>query len=153
MSKNVVAPGGHKWRHKMAHTRCMVDKATRTRTPTHSGTRKHERARTVSQTHTHTHKYVILTAFSRQHWIRERPSLLRYPNIGCPVNSDFFTKGANPSVHSWIVVKRRVKKQIPVFVSSFPVGGMERPVFRQDITFSGVFFFFIFPTPCVIINI
>ena len=47
----------------------------RTHMPTHPDTHMHARART------HTHKYVILTAFPRQQWFRERASLLRYTYI------------------------------------------------------------------------
>jgi len=40
-------------------------------------------------TNTHS-EYVILSAFPRQEWLRERASLLRYTYIGCIVkyNSD-----------------------------------------------------------------
>jgi len=37
-------------------------------------------------THTHTHsEYVIIVAFPRQHWLRERTSLLRYTYSFSPV--------------------------------------------------------------------
>ena len=49
----------------------------RTHMPTHPDTHMHARART------HTHKYVILTAFPRQQWFRERASLLCYTYIAC----------------------------------------------------------------------
>ena len=47
---------GHKWRHNMAHTRCMLDKQDCTQA----------RACTLPHTHTHTHRNIILTAFLRQ---------------------------------------------------------------------------------------
>ena len=60
---------------------CWVRKATRQRAsvPTRTRTSMYERARTY--THTHTQKYVILIAFPRQQWFRERASLLRYTYI------------------------------------------------------------------------
>ena len=39
--------------------------------------------RPCTHNHTHTHKYVILTAFPRQQWFRERASLLCYTYIAC----------------------------------------------------------------------
>ena len=69
----------------MAHTRCMLDKQCYTHelvfmrqrawenTQTHAGTRA--RARTPI------HKYVTLTAFPQQKWLRERATILRYTYI------------------------------------------------------------------------
>ena len=73
---------GHKWRHNMAHTRCMLDKpgypyartCTRTsaRAPTHAGTRAHIH---ICNT------YWFFTAIM----IRERASVLRYTYVACLV--------------------------------------------------------------------
>ena len=43
-------------------------------------------------THTHS-KYVIVIAFTRQQWLRERASMLRYTYIACRV--EYYTFGAS----------------------------------------------------------
>ena len=53
-------------------------------TPTRPGTLMH--ARTCK--HAHTDQYVILTAYPRQQWFRERASMLRYTYIACLVFSE-----------------------------------------------------------------
>ena len=77
MSKHVVESGGLQtiWR---LH---VIRAYTRPRPCIHT----HTRARSHTQTHTHTHKYIILIAFPRQQWFRERVSLLRYIYIACLV--------------------------------------------------------------------
>jgi hypothetical protein len=60
---------GHKWQYNMANARYMLDKQGYTRT------------------RPHTEKYVILIAFPRQQWFRERASVLRYTYIACVVSS------------------------------------------------------------------
>jgi hypothetical protein len=79
---------GHKSRHNMAHTRCMLDKQgyTQARACTSSlirpATRTHARKHSYALTHTltHTDKCVILFAFSRQ-FLREHASMLRHTYI------------------------------------------------------------------------
>jgi hypothetical protein len=63
----------------------------------HTGkARLQARTRIHTHTHTHTHTYtqtyVILIAFPRQQWFRERASLLRYTYIACLVqpNKEYF---------------------------------------------------------------
>jgi len=55
-------------------TPCWITKAT---SYIHTHTQTH--------THTHTHVSVIFTAFPRQYWLRERPSILHYTYIACLV--------------------------------------------------------------------
>ena len=70
------------------HFACWICKATRAyaegvcHAPGH--TRKHTHART--HVHTHKEKYVTLTAFLLQQWLRERASVLRYTYIACLVS-------------------------------------------------------------------
>ena len=45
----------------------------------------HARSRAHARTRAHAHNYVTLTAFSRQKWLRERVSVLRYTYIACLV--------------------------------------------------------------------
>ena len=45
----------------------------------------HAHAHAPTPTHTHTHKYVVLIAFARQQWFRERTSVVRHMNIACLV--------------------------------------------------------------------
>jgi hypothetical protein len=51
-----------------------------TKTRIHTHTHTHTRARARAHTHT---QYVIVTAFPRQQWLRERTSMLRYTDIAC----------------------------------------------------------------------
>jgi hypothetical protein len=71
MSKNELETRGHKWRHNMANTRCML------------GKQGYTLARACSCPRTHTDKYLILIAFTRQQCLRERASMLRYTYIIC----------------------------------------------------------------------
>jgi hypothetical protein len=65
---------GHRWRHNMAHTRCMMDKQGYTRMHTLTHPRTHARART--------HRPICNTyCFSTATVIREHVSLLRYTYI------------------------------------------------------------------------
>ena len=93
-SKNVVEaerPRMTIWR----RVSCWVTKATRAKTcarvraptPTHAlRTRMQSRALL-----THTKKYVILIAFPRQQWFRERALILRYTYSACLVSSVLIT--------------------------------------------------------------
>jgi hypothetical protein len=59
--------------------------------------------RNVSRSCTDTHsEYVIVSAFPRQHWLRERASMLRYAYIAC-------------LVYVWVEVFVVVKIYIAVF--------------------------------------
>jgi hypothetical protein len=60
---------GHKWRHNMAHTPCMLDKQDYIHA--HACTRS--RARTPTRTYARTGKYVMLIAFPRQQWFANVP--------------------------------------------------------------------------------
>ena len=73
MSKNVKLerPQMTIWR----RTACWISKATRAQTHTRA------RAPTPTDARTHTQKYVILIAFQRQQWFRERALLLRLPTL------------------------------------------------------------------------
>jgi hypothetical protein len=66
----------HKWRHNIAHTRCMLNKQGYM----HAHTRVRAHARKRARIHTHTHEYVIFT-FSTAKMIREIVSMLRYTYI------------------------------------------------------------------------
>jgi hypothetical protein len=45
---------------------------------------------------TDTHSvYVILIAFPRQQWLRERASILRYTYVSCLVKNKYFTLGVH----------------------------------------------------------
>ena len=67
----------------MVHAYCMLDTKgcmralAHTRAPLHTPTHAHVR--------THTEKYVIIIAFPRQQWLRERASVPRYTYIACLV--------------------------------------------------------------------
>jgi hypothetical protein len=86
MSKNMVDPEGPQmtiwWR-----VACWTSKVTRTqehnRAYAHTHTHKHARKHTHLLTHarSHTQKCVIVIAFPRQHWFRERASVLHYTCI------------------------------------------------------------------------
>ena len=66
------------------HVACRISKATRkraharasARTSTHPYTRSREHTHALNHTNIHTQKHVILIAFPRQQWFRER-TLLR----------------------------------------------------------------------------
>ena len=83
MSKIWWSQRDRKWRHNMAHTRCMLDMETyrHTRACTHSLAL----APTRTHAHPYTGKYVILIAFPLQKF-RERDSILSYTYIGCVVH-------------------------------------------------------------------
>jgi hypothetical protein len=83
MSKNVVEPEGHKWRHNMAHTLRMLDNTTRTYT--HANAHAPGKPLARKPGHAHSGKYVIFIVFPRQQMIRERASVLRYTYIICIV--------------------------------------------------------------------
>ena len=88
MSKNVVETEGHKWRHNMAHTCCMLDKQryTRARAFTHPRARAHPHARmhARARAHTHTHTEICnIYCFSTATIIHERASILRYAYVVC----------------------------------------------------------------------
>ena len=53
----------------MTYALCMLDK------------QGYKSLRTCTRTHAHTEEYVILFAFPRKEWIRERTSMLRYTYI------------------------------------------------------------------------
>ena len=80
MPKNVVEPETPQtiWRMRVA---CWISKTTRAqaharvRAPTTTHALQHPRERA------HTQIYVILMAFPRQQWLRERASMLRYMYI------------------------------------------------------------------------
>jgi hypothetical protein len=71
---------GHKWRHNIAHTRCMLDKQD------YMYTRAFIRPRAQAPMHAHTDKYVILNFFSTAKMIRQRASVLRYTYVVCLVS-------------------------------------------------------------------
>jgi hypothetical protein len=56
---------------------------TRMHTPTRPATHMPARMRE----HAHTDQYIILIAYSRQQWFRERASVLRYTYVACRVCS------------------------------------------------------------------
>ena len=60
---------------------CWIGKATRT----HPYTHREKQASKHAHARTHTHQYVILIAFPRQQWFRERASVLRYTCTACIV--------------------------------------------------------------------
>ena len=60
-------------------TRLYARMRMRTHTSTRPGTHMHAHTRK----HAHTDQYVILIAFPRQQWFRERASVLRYTYIAC----------------------------------------------------------------------
>ena len=72
------------WRMRVA---CWIGKATcaqghaSVRAPTNKQTNK----QTNKHTHTHTQQYIILNAFTRQQWLRERSLVLRYTYTACLV--------------------------------------------------------------------
>ena len=74
---------GHKWRHNMSHTNCTLVKQGYTHAHVHALAPGHTRA--------HTHKYVILIAFPRQQWLRERALMLRYTYTTCLVKYEVQT--------------------------------------------------------------
>jgi len=62
--KDIVEPDRLKVKIWHMRTACWITKAT--------------------HTHTHTHsEYVIVIAFARQQWLRERASMLRYTSFAC----------------------------------------------------------------------
>jgi hypothetical protein len=71
------AAKGHKWRHNMAHTRCMLDKQDYTHAQAHAPGYLHKQVRA----HTHTQIYNTY-CFSTAKIIIESASLLRYTYIG-----------------------------------------------------------------------
>ena len=72
---------GHKRRHNMAHTRCMLDKES-----LHACTRMHTYMYPGTHTHTHPHTLISNTyCFSTATIIRERAFVLRYTYIACHV--------------------------------------------------------------------
>ena len=80
---------GHKWRHNMAHTRCMLDKQDCTQA----------RACTLPHTHTHTQKYNTYCFFTAT-IIRASGSVLRYTYIACLVLFFFHFPGSEVSNNS-----------------------------------------------------
>jgi hypothetical protein len=72
MSKNVEVPKRSQMTVWRMRAECRISKAART----------HMHA----PGHQHTRKYVILIAFPRQQWFRERASMLRYTYIACLVS-------------------------------------------------------------------
>ena len=60
---------GHKWRHNMAHTLCMLDKQAYM----HVHTCTRPRVRVHALTHAHTDQWVILIAFPRQQLFANAP--------------------------------------------------------------------------------
>ena len=77
MSKIWLSQRGHKLRHNMAHTRCMLDKQSYTRVRTYAP------GHTLACTHAHTHTHVFI-AFPRK-LLSERPSILHDTYIACLV--------------------------------------------------------------------
>ena len=69
----------YKWRHSMAHTRCMLNKQGYT--DASECTRPRSWAPTRTRAGMRVHKYVILIAFAWQKWFPERASILRYTYI------------------------------------------------------------------------
>ena len=81
LSDNVETYGarGAKYGHIMAHTSCMLDNKG------YMHAREGTRPRSHAHAREHAHKYVILIAFPRQQWLRERASMLRYTCTVCLV--------------------------------------------------------------------
>jgi hypothetical protein len=79
---------GHKWRHNIAHTRCMLDKQGYM----HVRACTRPRARVPTCTHLRTYRPIRNTyCFSTPTMIRESTSLLRYTYIVCLVYILLFT--------------------------------------------------------------
>ena len=86
MSKDMVEPEGPQMTSQYGAYALRAGLARlyarmRMHTPTRPDTHMHARMRK----HAHTHQYVILIAFPRQQWFRERASLLHYMYIACLV--------------------------------------------------------------------
>ena len=105
------------WR---THVACWVYKATRARTHTHSCRHVHTHARASTPTCTHKQKYVILIAFPRQHWFRERASVSRYTYIASLVilySHLKFTTRSICFIFSYLVSSNREAPHYSVFPS------------------------------------
>ena len=86
--KNLVKPERPQTTTWGKHVAWLINKATCARSCTRlqARPRKHIRIRTTHPSvHKHAEKSVILIALTRQQWLRERASVLRYTYIACPV--------------------------------------------------------------------
>ena len=89
------------------YTRARVDSRTRMPSPT----RAHKK-------NTHTHKYVILTAFPRQHWFRERASVLRYTYIACLLDKSDYISNSSYLLSPTILCRLSDLVKVSCFVPS-----------------------------------